>query len=161
MSTCEKDFTKLSINIEGTNSDQLYFDLFDSNLKIFHPTGLKEDEAPNSMVHIKSQNTLNMINPIIKNSKPDEDFKLDICVANKCVNKTSPMVMIDTSKKYKILDLLPRINKTLVTCYNNVSSDIGPDPDSIIHKCSIGEYQKTIGRCMYAPDFYFPHLKIK
>jgi hypothetical protein len=154
MSTCEKDFTKLSINIEGTNSDQLYYDIFNSINDLSHPITLEEKK--------KLDEALNMINPIIKNSKPDEDFKLDMCVANKCVNKTPPMVIIDTSKKYKILDLLPRIdNNTIVNCYNNVSSDIGPDLDSIIHKCSIGEYQKKIGKCIYTPDFYFPHLNLK
>ena len=154
MSTCEKDFTKLSINIDGTDSGQLFYNLFNRINDLSRPITLEEKK--------KLDEALNMINPIIKNSKPGEDFKLDMCVANKCVNKTPPMVMIDTSKKYKILDLLPRIdNNTIVNCYNNVSSDIGPDHDSIIHKCSIGEYQKTLGKCIYTPDFYFPHLNLK
>jgi len=162
MSTCEKDFTKLSINIEGTNSEQIHSDLNISLFDYYHPTGLKKGEHANPIFHIKFDEALNTIIPLIRNSKPDEDFKLDMCVANKCVNKTSPMVMIDTSKKYNILDILPRIdNNTIVSCYNNVSSDKGPDNDSVIHKCSIGKYDKTIGRCTYTPDFYFPHLKIK
>jgi len=156
MSTCEKDYTKLSINIDGTDSAQLYGNLFNRIKDPSRPGPINLEEKK------KLDEALNMINPIIKNSKPGEDFKLDMCVANKCVNKTPPMVMIDTSKKYKILDLLPRIdNNTIVNCYNNVSSDIGPDLDSIIHKCSIGEYQKTLGKCIYTPDFYFPHLNLK
>jgi len=162
MSTCEKDYTKLSINIEAIThpdeiKDEIYFSLGD----YYHPTGLKEGEIRNPMIDIKGEKASNMINSLIIN-KPGEDIKLDMCVVNKCVNKTPSMVMIDTSKKYKFKDILSRIdNKTLVTCYNNVSSDIGPDPDNIIHKCSIGEYQSTIGRCTYAPDFYFPHLNLK
>ena len=156
MSTCEKDFTKLSIIIDRTDYGQLFGNLFSRIKDLSRPGPINLEENK------KLDEALNMINPIIKNSKPDEDFKLDMCVANKCVNKTPPMVIIDTSKKYKILDLLPRIdNNTIVNCYNNVSSDIGPDPDSIIHKCSIGEYQKTLGKCIYTPDFYFPHLKLK
>jgi len=161
MSTCEKDFTKLSINIEGIYPGKMYDDIVNSWVDYYHPTGLKEGEEPNSMVQIKLAESLNMINSLTRN-KPEEDFKLDMCVANKCINKTPPMVMIDTSKKYKIHDILPRIdNNTIVSCYNNVSSDIGPDNNSVIHKCSIGVYDKTIGKCIYTPDFYFPQSKSK
>jgi hypothetical protein len=162
MSTCEKDFTKLSINIEGTNPSQIESDIYMTFYNDYYPTGLKVGESPNPMLNIKTEQAFKMINPIMKNSNPDEDFKLDMCVANKCVNKTSPMVMIDPSKKYNFRDILSRIdNKTIATCYNNVLSDKGPDNDSVIHKCSIGEYDKTIGKCIYTADFYFPHLKLK
>jgi len=162
MSTCEKDYTKLSINIEAlTRPDEIKDNFYHRFLDYYHPTGLKAGENPNPMIDIKAEKASNMINSLMIN-KPGEDIKLDMCVANKCVNKTPHMVMIDPSKKYNFRDILSRIdNKTLVTCYNNVSSDIGPDHDSIIHKCSIGEYQSTIGRCTYAPDFYFPHLNLK
>ena len=163
MSTCEKDYTKLSINIEAiTNPDEIKNDIYFSVYDYYHPTGIKAGENSNPMIDKKAEKALNMINSLMINIKPGEDIKLDMCVVNKCVNKTPSMVMIDTSKKYKFKDILSRIdNKTLVTCYNNVSSDIGPDPDNIIHKCSIGEYDKTIGKCIYTADFYFPHLKLK
>jgi hypothetical protein len=162
MSTCEKDYTKLSINIEAISGDDLMSDIYTSFYNDYYPDGVKEGTPVNPMLNIKTIKAANMINSLMMNSKPGEDIKLDMCVANKCVNKTPSMVMIDTSKKYKFQEILPRIdNNTIVTCYNNVSSDIGPDPDSIIHKCSIGVYDKTIGICTYAPDFYFPQSKSK